>query len=187
MNRDAGKTRVLVIGSTGHSPEVTCLTWSDLGPTLDPIDFEAVVVNLASLPRDSTLLRPERFASPRFAKLVESDGVLVVILPPDLAGRKGSAMGWLPFRMEVRPGGGDTMEALDPAFRSYTDLVRRWTFRLEGPCIVQHRVGDTPAGTVRILRHCCTEPSRRALGSGSRPLVAAGESALAVRRQRGRR
>jgi len=148
VSRVAGDTRILVIGSAEHSRNVTCVNWSEVRPDLDPADFDAVIVNLTSLPRDSWgLLAAGPFRSTRFAKLVDSGGVLIVVLPKDLADQDVSSMAWLPFWMTVRGQSGETIHIFDPALENYMNLVSRWTFCFQPPCTVQHQVAGRQAGT----------------------------------------
>lgn len=70
------ETRILVIGSTGHSREVTCVTWRESIPNV--ADYDAVFIDLTPLDDEYDLPDPTYYKTlptrDAFAKLVESGG-----------------------------------------------------------------------------------------------------------------
>lgn len=127
-------TKTLVVGSSGHE-HVTCVDWPGL-TSVNLKDFDAVVVNVASLDDSTIKSLPEygffKDVRTELSHLLDSGGTIVVLTPERRTikhkddGRTNWE--WCPIIVGTSSEAGDTVEIRRPVFERYLSKLKRWTF-----------------------------------------------------------
>jgi hypothetical protein len=126
--------KTLVVGSSGHA-HVTCVTWPDL-KSVNVKDFDAIVLNVASLDDKTIIGLPQRgfFNEIRkeLSRLLGSGGKIVVLTPARRTINQKddwrNNWEWSPFEIGIQPEAGDTIEIKHAAFPRYFSKFNRWSF-----------------------------------------------------------
>lgn len=132
------KPRILVIGSTGHSREVTSVTWRDSIPNV--ADYDAVFVDLTPLDHEYDLPNPTYYPTlptrDSFVKLLESGGrVWVIAVPPVSKEWEDSATWsnyeWCPILPKLCFEKGETIKDIEAPYDAYFAHLQKWSFYFE--------------------------------------------------------
>jgi len=132
------ETRILVIGSKGHSREVTCVTWRESIPNV--ADYDAVFIDLTPLDDEYDLPDPTYYKTlptrDAFAKLLESGGRVWVIAVPPVSrkweeGVTWSNYEWCPILPELCFENGETIKNVENPYDAYFAHLKEWSFYFE--------------------------------------------------------
>jgi len=132
------KPRILVIGSTGHSREVTCVGWRGTIPNV--ADYEAVFIDLTPLNHEYALPDPTYYETlptrDSFVKLLESDGEVWVIAVPPVSrqwedGLTWSNYEWCPILPNLCFENGQTIKNVEDPYDAYFAHLKKWSFYFE--------------------------------------------------------
>jgi len=130
--------RILVIGSTGHSREVTCVTWRESIPNV--ADYDAVFVDLTPLDDEYDLPNPTYYPTlptrDSFVKLLESGGWVWVIAVPPVSRQwedsvTWSNYEWCPILPRLCFENGETIKFVRDSYDSYFAHLNKWSFYFE--------------------------------------------------------
>jgi len=132
------KPRILVIGSTGHSREVTCVAWRGTIPNV--ADYDAVFVDLTPLDHEYDLPSPTVYQTlptrDSFVKLLESGGQVWVIAVPPVSkewedGPTWSNYEWCPILPNLCFENGQTIKNVEDPYDAYFAHLKKWSFYFE--------------------------------------------------------
>lgn len=126
--------RILVIGSTGHSRQVTSVSWYEAIPNV--ADFDVVLVDLTPLSQEYKLYQSYRDNVPpmeSFINLLESGGEAYVIAVPPVEHVFEDRLllsnySWCPLIPILKRESGDTVEVKKTAFEAYFAALKQWSF-----------------------------------------------------------
>lgn len=132
------KPRILVIGSTGHSHEVTCVGWRGTIPNV--ADYDVVFIDLTPLNHEYALPDPTYYETlptrDSFVKLLESGGQVWVIAVPPVSrewedGVTWSNYEWCPVLPNLCFENGETIILVSAGYDAYFTHLRKWSFYFE--------------------------------------------------------
>lgn len=126
--------RILVIGSTGHSRQVTSVSWYEAIPNV--ADFDVVLVDLTPLSEEHKLYQTYRDHVPStesFINLLESGGQAYVITVPPVERIFEDRLllsnySWCPLIPRLKRESGETVEVEEIAFEAYFSALKQWSF-----------------------------------------------------------
>lgn len=124
---DGNKRRILVLGSTPHTRNVTAYTWDNLPPDLNVADYDVVILNLAAF-EDVELYKQVHDKLPKPAQFLRHifspNSEIIAVGQLRIPGRHFDW--WLPVKPNFFPESGTEIREVETQFDYYFKHVKGW-------------------------------------------------------------